>query len=257
MTQPTRRQPPPRRLTAERYFELIDKDTDRLIAMGERGLEQAVPHLTDWNVAEVLWHVAGVYEHKVRVMADNAWPQDWPPEEFQDKEEIGFLRDAKTHLFEEFSRHEIDEQTQTFGDDTTIGFWARRMACEIAIHRYDAEVAHDATTPIDDDIAVDGIDEMLGVMLGGDWWKERVRTEHPVDALVGVDSGGHRWVCDVQRTVVTVSDDPTTPAKVTVSGEPAPVFRWMWGRASDTDVAFAGDEATAHEFRARLAECGG
>jgi uncharacterized protein (TIGR03083 family) len=245
-------------LTPERYFELIDSDTDRLIAMGERGLKEPVPSCEGWDVGEVLWHVAGVYEHKVRVMADNAWPEKWPPAwEFADDEEVAFLQAAKTHLFEEFSRHELGEETQTFGADSTIGFWVRRMACEIAIHRYDGEQAHADTTPIPDDIAVDGVDEMLKVMLGGPWWAERVATEHPVDALVAVESGGQRWVCAVDRTSVTVTDGVTTPADVTVSGTPEAVFLWLWGRAGDDAVTFSGDEAAGHEFRARIVECAG
>lgn len=245
------------RLTAERYLELIDLDTDRLVAMGERGLEEQVPACPGWNVAEVLWHVAGVYEHKIRVMADNAWPEDWPPADFEDKEEIGFLRDAKAHLFEEFSRHELTDQTQTFGADSSVAFWVRRMACEIAVHRYDAEQAHGDTTPIPSDIATDGIDEMLQVMLAGPWWKERVQTEHPVDALVAVESGGHRWICDVRRTSVTVTEGASTPATVTVAGDAADVFLWLWGRAGDEVVTFSGDETTGHEFRTRLVECSG
>ena len=153
----------------------------------------------------MLWHVSNVYEHKVRVMADDAFPEDWPPEwEWGDGEEPRLPELGRTHLFEEFSRHEIDEETATFGADTTIMFWARRMACEIAIHRLDGEQAHGDPTPIPDDIALDGIDEMLHVMLAGDWWAERVQTEHPVDALVAVEAGGHRWICDVREKSVTI-----------------------------------------------------
>lgn len=242
-------------LEPERYFELIDHDTDRLIELGERGLKAPVPCLDGWDVAEVLWHVAGVYEHKVRVMADNAWPDPWPPADFEDKEEIAFLRDAKAHLFEELARHEVTEPTQTFGVDSTVAFWVRRMACEIAVHRYDAELAHADTTPIPDDESLDGIDEMLRVMLAGSWGEERVTTEHPVDALVAFESGGHRWLCDVQATSVSVSVDDSTPAATTISGQPMGVFLWLWGRADDDSVTFSGHEATAREIRARLVEC--
>lgn len=244
-------------LTPERYFELIDADTDRLVTMGERGLKSPVPACEGWDVAEVLWHVAGVYEHKVRVMADGAFPDPWPPADFEDKDEIGFLRDAKAHLFEEFARHELADKTATFGADTTIRFWVRRMACEIAVHRYDGEAAHGDPTPIPDDIALDGIDEMLHVMLAARWWAERVQTAHPVGALVAMEAGGHRWVCDVQEKAVRVSDGASTPAAVTISGAPEQVFLWVWGRVGDDAVTFSGDEAAGHEFRARLVECTG
>lgn len=243
-------------LSPQRYFELIDSDTDRLVAMGQRGLKAAVPGCPGWDVGEVVWHVATVYEHKIRVMADNAFPEAWPPTwDFRDDEEIAFLQSAKARLFEEFARHEIGEQTQTFGADTTIAFWARRMACEIAIHRYDGEQAHDDTTPIPADIAIDGIDEMLHVMLAGPWWKERVQTDHPVDALVAIEAGGHRWVCDVQRASVTVTPDAPAPAVAMIVGDPEAVFLWMWGRVGDDAVAFSGDQTIALEFRDRLAEC--
>ncbi len=246
------------KLTPERYFELIDADTDRLVAMGERGLKEQVPACPGWDVAEVLWHVAGVFEHKVRLMADNAWPDPWPPEwGFGDDEEIAFLQSAKTHLFEEFARHQIGEQTQTFGADTTIAFWVRRMACEIVIHRLDGEQAHGETTAIPDDIALDGIDEVLQVMLAGPWWQERVQTDHPVDAVVAVEASGHRWVCDVQRTAVTVTADTSRPAAVTISGDPEAVLVWLWGRTGDNAVTTSGDATTAGEFRARLVECSG
>jgi uncharacterized protein (TIGR03083 family) len=243
-------------LAPERYFELIDSDTDRLIAMGERGLKEPVPSCTGWDVAEVLWHVSNVYEHKVRLLADNAWPDPWPPEwEFADDEEIAFLRSAKTHLFEEFSRHEIDEPAKSFGGDATVGFWVRRMACEIAVHRVDGEQAHADQTPISDDIALDGIDELLQVFLAGPWWADRVQTDHPVSAQVAIEAAGQRWVCDVQEKSVTVAADETsTPAAATVSGEPEAVFLWLWGRGGDDTVTLSDDDL-CREFRSRVAEC--
>nr|MBA2444298.1 maleylpyruvate isomerase family mycothiol-dependent enzyme [Nocardioidaceae bacterium] len=223
-------------LTPERYLELIDADTERLIAMGERGLTEKVPCCPGWDVAEVVWHTAGVYEHKVRVMADNAWPDPWPPADFDQREELAFLREAKNDLFEELSRHDVAEETTTFGTDRTIGFWIRRMAHEVAVHRYDAELAHGDTTPIDPELCIDGIDEVLRVMLAGPWWVDRVQTQHPVDALVAVESDGHTWVCDVREKEVLVSAVDGAERTAAVSGAPEQVFLWLWGRAGDEAV---------------------
>jgi uncharacterized protein (TIGR03083 family) len=242
-------------LTAQRYFELIDADTERLVEMGERGLKEPVPSCPGWDVAEVVWHTAVVFEHKVRVMADNAWPDPWPPADFDDKDELGFLREAKDDLFEEFSRHDIGEQTTTFGSDTTIGFWARRMALEAAVHRYDAELAHSDPTPVADDLALDGVDEVLHVMLAGPWWSERVDTRHPVDAVVAVRAADRVWSCDLRQRSVTVSDGADGAAAATVQGEPEHVFLWLWGREPDSAVQTIGEASILAEFRARLAEC--
>ncbi len=247
---------PTTRLSPERYFELIDSDTERLLELATRGLKEQVPSCPGWDVAEVVWHTAGVYEHKVRVMADNAWPSPWPPADFDDREEIGFLREAKDDLFAEFSRHAFHEQTTTFSkDDTTIGFWARRMALEVAVHRYDAELAHGDPTTIAPDLALDGIDEVLRVTLAGPWWDGRVDTEHPVDAVVAVDSGGAHWSCDVRRKAVSVSRDASTAPVAGVTGDPMPVFLWLWGRVGDEGVEITGEASVAAEFRSRLVEC--
>jgi uncharacterized protein (TIGR03083 family) len=49
----------------------------------------------------------------------------------------------------------------SWGTDGTAGFWARRMAHETAVHRWDAESATGNQTPIPAALAVDGIDERL------------------------------------------------------------------------------------------------
>jgi len=245
------------RLDPQRYYECIDSDTERLLAMGALGLDQPVPCCQGWTVADVASHVAHVYEHKVRVMADNAWPDPWPPTDEVQQPPLVALTDAKAHLFAEFADHELADETTTFSvDDSTIAFWVRRMSREVAVHRYDAELAHDRVTPVPDDIALDGVDEVLRVMLAGPWWSDRVVTEHPIEALVAVACGGQRWVCDVRAGRITVSDAAGTAA-ATISGEPMPLFLWLWGRVGDDQVRFDGDPALPAEFRARLAECTG
>jgi uncharacterized protein (TIGR03083 family) len=241
-------------LSPERYFELIDRDTERLALMGERGLEAAVPACPGWIVADVVSHTAMVYEHKVRVLGEGAFPKDWPPPDFESREPIGALRDAKQHLFAEFDRHELTDATTTFGSDTTVRFWLRRMALEVAVHRYDGEQAHDDPTPVPDDLALDGIDEMLRVMLGGPWWNsDEWQTEFPIEGVVAIESGGLRWLCDLRQHSVTISQGDG-PASATVAGEPARVFLWLWGRLDDEAVEFTGDRDVAAAFRARIAE---
>jgi uncharacterized protein (TIGR03083 family) len=246
----------PTALAPERYFELIDADTERMLEMGALGLDAAVPSCPGWTVADVIDHQAMVYAHKVRVMADNAWPDPWPPDELKEREPLAFLREAKDSIFEEFSRHDLAEQTTTFGDDTTVMFWLRRMALEVAVHRVDTELAHAALTPIPDDLATDGVDEILQVMLHGNWAEWGAETKHPVDAAVAVETGGARWRTAATEPVVDVVAGSADEADATVSGDPADVFLWLWGRLGDDAVHVAGDRRAVAEFRARLAESG-
>jgi uncharacterized protein (TIGR03083 family) len=247
--------PCPTALAPERYFGLIDSDTERMLEVAQHGLDAPVPSCPGWTVADVVAHQAMVYAHKVRVMADNAWPDPWPPEELRGREPLGFLSEAKHDLFEEFARHDVAEQTTTFGDDTSIMFWVRRMSLEVAVHRTDVELAHDAVTPVPDDLGLDGVDEMLRVMMHGNWAEWGVKTEHPVDATVAIETGGRRWRCDARAEAVDVAVDSADPAEATVTGQPADVFLWLWGRADDDALAVDGPLATVAEFRQRLVEC--
>lgn len=245
-------------LAPQRYFELIDADTERLLEVARRGLDAEVPCCPGWTVGDVVTHLAEVYEHKVRVMADNAWPDPWPPGEPVDGSPVDRLADAKAHLFAEFAEHEISEATTTFSaEDRTISFWARRMALEVAIHRFDVELAHDVPTPTPADLALDGIDEALRIFLAGPWWETRVTTAHPVDAVVAVEASDRRWLCAADATSVIVTDDLVGAASATLSGDPTAVFRWLWGRAGDEAIDLAGSSTVVTEFRGRLVECTG
>ena len=129
------------------------------------------------------------------------------------------------------------------------------MALEAAVHRYDVELAHGQPTPIPDDLATDGIDEVLQVMLAGPWWDGRVDTAHPVEAPVAVEAAARRWLCDVRQRSVSVVRDEQAPAAATVHGAPMQVFLWLWGRSDDTTIGVRGDAGVAREFRARITEC--
>lgn len=248
-------------LAPERYFALIDDDTERMLAVGEDALAATVPSCPEWTVADLVEHTGYVYLHKVRVMADGAFPSEWPPTSYADVPPLELLRTAKDELFEEFARHDVTEQTATFGADTTIGFWARRMALEIAVHRYDAEQATDDVTEIPADLALDGIDEILTVMLASGYGDADFAREHPVDGTVAIESGGLRWLATLDSSTavaVTLSPSSTSPSAgrpaATVSGEPAAVFLWLWGRLPDDAVDRSGDPETLVGFRARLRE---
>jgi uncharacterized protein (TIGR03083 family) len=50
------------------------------------------------------------------------------------------------------------------GATPTAAFWRRRQAVETAVHRWDAQHAIGTASPVDDQLAADGIDEFLTVL---------------------------------------------------------------------------------------------
>src|SRR5438270_9540728 len=94
-------------------------------------------------------------------MRQGKFPRPWPPEVTGPS--LDLLDREYAQLTAEFAARKPDEETITWYDpDQTVGFWIRRMAQETVIHRVDAELAATETpAAIPDDLAVDGVDEVL------------------------------------------------------------------------------------------------
>jgi uncharacterized protein (TIGR03083 family) len=243
-------------LAPERYLELLQTDANRLLSVAQRGLDAAVPSCPGWSVSDLVEHVGMVYLHKVECMRRNAEPEEpWPPPELEGREPLGLLGEALRTLTTELRERGTDSPSATWWPlDQTSGFWYRRMAQETAVHRVDAELAHDDVTPIDPGLATDGVDEILAIMLRAEW-ASGPDIEHAVDGRIRVRTGGRSWTVAASRDQVDVNlDGDSDPVDVEISGEPHDVLLWLWGRAGDDAVTFAGDHEVAAALRRRLAE---
>ena len=174
------------------FVERVRRDGERLASVAEGDLATPVPSCPGWTVRDLVAHVAQVYEHKIECTrlghAPDPWPPDWPDAD----QPLGWYRDAHARLLGMFDESDAATPSATWWPaDQTVGFWARRMAHETAVHRIDAELARGVETPIDAELATDGVDELLRIMLEGDW------SEDADDAATGqrvaIETGGHAW----------------------------------------------------------------
>jgi uncharacterized protein (TIGR03083 family) len=245
---------PAMRLNHATYVAHVRADGERLAAVAERGLDPAVPSCPGWTVRDVVEHTAEVFLNKVACMRDKVFPDPWPPER-GDAPTIPYYRAALDQVLHELtSRHEHKYADTWWWDERTVGFWGRRMAHETAIHRVDVELAHADLTPIEEELALDGVDEVLRRFLAGDWSHEPA-PGRPGD-VVRVRSGGTRWrvVMEPQAIVAEVFLDrwPELPAAATVSGDPLSMYLWMWGRGPRDSLTVDGEAAAVDHLRARL-----
>jgi uncharacterized protein (TIGR03083 family) len=242
------------RLSHATYIEHVQADGERLAAVAERGLDPPVPSCPGWTVRDVVEHLAVVFLHKVACIGDKKFPEPWPPER-GDQPTIPYYRAALDQLLQELTSRDEHEYAETWWwDERTVGFWGRRMAHETAIHRVDVELAHADVRPIDEALALDGVDEVLRRHLAGDWSDEPA-PERPGDVVM-VRSGGTRWrvVMEPQAIVAEVFLDrwPELPAAATVSGDPPSMYLWLWGRGPRDSLTVDGDAAAVDHLRARL-----
>ena len=237
------------RLLPHEYVDHVRADAAVIRAAAVQAPDAPVPDLDGWTSITVLEHVGDVYQHKVETLRNGAPPDPWPPPG-PDPEPFAWFDSAIAGLLDELSSRSPDEPAWTWvPSDQTVGFWQRRMAHESAVHRQDSEGAVGIRTPIDDRLAVDGIDEILGFFL------DLPRAETDVAAATGVvelAAGDGRWRIDVTRRQVSVSPGVTDPAAAaTVTGTPDAVLRWLW-RGDASAITSAGDPDLVAAVRSHI-----
>jgi uncharacterized protein (TIGR03083 family) len=231
---------------------VVEREAAGLRAAAARDLRARVPSCPDWDVADLLRHVSEVYEHKATcVELGGPKPDPWPPQ-WPDRDPLAWFDDALARLLRVLRGAAPTAPSWTwFPDDQTAGFWHRRMAHETAVHRVDAELATGTATPVDEALAVDGVDELLAVVVDDDW----VGYEEPdLCGEVVVRTGGRAWTAVMvpDRFEVTAEARPTATA--TVSGEPSDVLLWLYGRGPLDPLRVEGEADAVRRLRARVAK---
>jgi uncharacterized protein (TIGR03083 family) len=152
-------------LSGDEYRAAIRTEADRLVtAAGRAGLDTTVPSCPDWDVAELLGHIGRVYRWAAACVEANeaVSPRDLPRPPERDAR-VAWVQEGVTRVLAVLDRPP-DEPAWTWAPGGTVGFWQRRQAHETAVHRVDAELAGGPPTPVPRELAVDGIDEWLGLL---------------------------------------------------------------------------------------------
>jgi uncharacterized protein (TIGR03083 family) len=234
------------------YVEHVRADGDRLASEVDGHLDLAVPSCPGWTLRDLANHVAEVYEHKIVCTQLGRQPDPWPPAWPADRDPVEWFRDAHGRILEMFDAHGPDDPSATWWPpDQSVGFWARRMAQETAVHRADADLAVDRAPVIDPDLATDGVDEILVIMLAGDWSDDPAPESGT--QLVTVATGERRWLVTLEPETVAVSEaEAGADANAAVEGDPSSVLLWLWGRAGDDQASLSGSPSALRLMRQRL-----
>src|SRR6478736_5144517 len=185
----------------------VQRDGQSLLdAARAAGLDAPIEACPGWDVARLLGHTGRVlWRNAVVVREGLEAPPD--PERFArfPATEEAFTRFAAELAEAVDALAATDPSTACWnftGEDLTAGFWQRRTANELAIHRVDAEQAAGSVRPVDPERAVDGIDELLTVLL-----RVSATGTHP-----DLSASFHLHCTDVDGEWLTVFTDgrPTT-----------------------------------------------
>lgn len=132
------------------------------------GVAASVPTCPGWTIGELVGHV-GAVQHWVLAHLDVApdervrfseVPTPPPGEEVLD-----WFAAAHERLAERMAGLDPEVEVGSFVGPVPLAWWARRQAMELAVHRYDAEVATGRPSPVDAALGVDGVDELFDVIV--------------------------------------------------------------------------------------------
>lgn len=216
-------------------------------------LAAPVPSCPGWTVRDLLEHTAAVYAHKRTILEQNLDrpPQPWPPDwQFGDVRE--WFGEQLHGVVEALRTREPSAPVWTWYEpERTVGFWARRMMQETVVHRADGELAAGGpVTPVQDDVAVDGVDELLVRFLAYD-----------VDGYAAAPGRGQRvlvragqaaWTVTLASDRASVSPGVVGDVDAAVEGTASELLLALWNRAPYEAVTTSGDAAALAALRAAL-----
>lgn len=126
-------------------------------------LDAPVPTCPAWTVSDLIEHVgtfAGWWSHNLCEALDR--PKVDFPAMPDGEARIEWFEQVAGSLVDLLCMTEPDLKTWTWvPDDQTASFVARRCAHELAIHRFDAQMARGSAQPVDAELAADGIEEIF------------------------------------------------------------------------------------------------
>lgn len=208
-----------------------------------------VPACPDWDVADLAFHLGSVLDRFVRIAGQRLTERD-------DIRQLGRIeRPADDADLPEWFRAraaDLDPVLRDLDDDEPVwnftraphvGAWVpRRMHHEMLVHRHDLEEAVDQISPVDPDVARDGVDELLTVLstAGTRWAADEPATLQVVD-----DTTGGTWrlrLAPGERAVPVPDDDVVD---VYLEGAPATLLLVLWRRRPLDAVTMTGDEGLA------------
>lgn len=217
----------------------------------QHDLATPVPHLGRWKVRDVAAHLGGVHRWATRTIVERS--RDVPgytKSKLDGAELCNWFDEGAEELLDVLHSNELHEACPNFnpGSPKTIGWWARRQMHETTVHRWDIEQALDCTTPVDPNLAADGVDEFLDVFV-------RTRGKQTLTAplvLTSIEPEQSWTITPASKpgrvdTLATASSGDLSA----ILGPPDQLLLFLWGRLTlDTaDLSIIGDDTVARSFK--------
>jgi uncharacterized protein (TIGR03083 family) len=219
-------------------------------------LEKEVPGCPGLTVREAARHVGSDSRMVLQWLREGRRPRDWQRDPPNSQALADYVRTGTAPLMRELAEHEPGDPCPSWYEpEQNYGFWLRRMTHEITVHRVDIQASYreDAgSDPVPEDIAVDGIDEVLHI-----WFAYRLtmlRVSGPKARSCTVRSGGRDWLTitgpgNIGNAVYRLWSAPDLTGwyegeqnSGEVHADPNMMYLWLWGRRGVSQAFSEGDD---------------
>jgi uncharacterized protein (TIGR03083 family) len=236
------------------YSELVTairREGEGIVAAARSGLDAPVPTCGDWNVADLARHVWQVYANVTLYVTTRATSRPEKLPELPAGEPVDLLADQLDTIVTALGECEPDTPIWTWVFDAPEGaiFWARRMAHESAIHRFDAQNAHGIRQPIDAELAADGIDELIDIIAPRVYRRDKLSGPTGTVALRATD--GEAWFLELAPDGVRRSELIESPV-ATAAGTSSALLLALYSRVPWTSLELSGDAALLDRWTSAL-----
>lgn len=222
-------------------------------ACEQADLAVRVPSCPEWTVRDLAFHQGGVHLWAARIVREALMerpvgvamdPIADAAQRPADDALVGWVRDGAAALVDALRSAPDDLAAWTFmrTAPTPRAFWARRQAHETVIHRVDGQQAAGVeVTPVDPEVAADGVDELLTGFLASR--RGRLRAPAPTTLTIRTTDTGAAWRLTVSAEPLAVErvDGAEAPVDTEVSGPAHDIYLAVWNRQPMDRLQIDGD----------------
>lgn len=243
-----------------RHLESLQADMDCVRLLTPALGADPVPGCPGWGADDVVRHLAGVYLRQAAAIdaGHRVPPGDPVADALPGEPLLEHFDRACARILEAVDADPARPCWTWEPGSGRLAFWQRRMAQETLVHRVDLEQAAGLEPDVADDLATDGVDEVLTVFvplsLPTDGPDQGITAD--LRASVTVSTEDATWQIEVRglRAEVTrMQPGARSGSAATVHGPPPALLLWLWGRDGERDLTFDGDPAHVSALQRVLA----
>jgi uncharacterized protein (TIGR03083 family) len=227
-------------------------------AVAGTGPEVPVPSCPEWTTGDLTAHLIGLlrWVNQTVPRGVTTLPQVRTEEPALPWDEaLDALRRELTGTIETLEALDPEHPAWNWAPQPkTAGFWQRRIAHEVSVHRWDAESAAGRPTPIETKLAADGVNEVL------DTWLPAGRRKGPTDLhgvvhLTATDAS-YEWFVRLRGAGIalldtgTILDSDDHHPRAEVSGSASDLLLTLMGRIEPDILPISGDPRLVTALRA-------